>query len=87
MATKTFKIGEYAIGGIIRVQTDKTRVEVKALDWNTNEVLQSASFDLREMDVRYKVNEKLNELTSSYHAEKVLSWIESKVKFTNEFSY
>jgi hypothetical protein len=70
--TKQFKIGEYAIGGIIKVDKSPKIVRIQALDWNSKEVVKSltfASFQEAEMD------EFLNDLTSCYYADKILDYI------------
>ncbi len=75
MRSKNFKIGEYAIGGIISIQKDKNFVTIQALDYNTKKpaspkiqcsIYSSASY-----------SEVLHELTSSYYAEKIIEFIES----------
>jgi len=76
MAKKQFKIGEYALGGIIDVQTnDRLRtVEIQALDYRTKVNVQSGTFAQANVQL---MDEYLNELTSYYYAEKVLNWIKS----------
>lgn len=83
---KRFRIGAYAIGGIIEARvTDEggqyELVEVKALDWSnpTNVVLS----DWAETDhVKWYniISNTLNEMTISYYADKVLEWITDEVK-------
>ena len=83
---KRFKIGEYAIGGIIEARVtneepDRELVEVKALEWsNPTRVVMA---DWTETDAphwQYKINNTLNEMTSSYHADKVMEWIAAEVR-------
>jgi len=78
--TKAFKIGEWAVGGIIKVTIEKNsdvvggEVSISALDWNTKQPVQGSRFvgtNFASMD------EFLNELTSSYYAEMVLNWIKA----------
>jgi len=84
-ATKTFKIGEYAVGGKIRVKITGKVIQIEAIDWFSNEVLRSGSVLTTESDVRRKLDLFLIDLTSSYYTDKILEWIESKVKLkTNE---
>jgi hypothetical protein len=72
--TKQFKIGEYAIGGIIRVSKAKGHVTIQALDWDTKEVL----IDRRFFDWGEEaMSNCLNDLTSSYHADKILDYIKN----------
>lgn len=74
--TKTFRIGEYAIGGIIRVSVGD-KVLIQALDWDTKKVVAKKEFPTATV-TRGEIDEYLNELTSSYHAEKILDWIFAK---------
>ena len=81
MAQKTFKIGEYAIGGIITVRIVDTIVGINALDWNTKRVVMNDTFQIRGVygpDFQH-VDNYLNELTTCYYAGKILDWIKSKV--------
>ncbi len=86
-ATKTFKIGEYAVGGIIKVKINGKIIQIEALDWFTKEVIQTGSTIISERDVRRKINLFLNELTSSYYTGKIMEWIESKIEFKTEFDF
>ena len=74
MATKSFKIGEYAIGGIIKVDISNTTIHIKALDWNTKAEVMSNHFPNYD-NPYWDMHEFLNELTSSYYADKVLEYI------------
>lgn len=75
MATKSFKIGEYAIGGIIKVNVDLTTITIQALDYHSKAVVSENTYDLDD-ESYWKINDYLNELTSSYYAEKVMEYIE-----------
>lgn len=82
IATKQFKIGEYAVGGIIKVDIstdsqykmeDFKIIKIQALDYNTKKpVNQEEIFGSNELN---KVTEYLNELTSSYYADIITKWI------------
>lgn len=76
MATKTFRIGEYAIGGIIKVDISNTTISIKALDYNTKKEIMSNVFPNYD-NPYWEMFEFLNELTSSYYADKVLEYITS----------
>jgi len=78
-ATKTFKIGEYAIGGKINVKIAGKVILISAHDWTTNKVVSSGSTQIDQSNSRSQIDNYLNELTSSYYAEKILNWIISKV--------
>ena len=79
MATKTFNIGEYAVGGRIKVDISGSSITIQALDWNTKSVVEEKTFTFfmgREMDMF------LNELTSSFYADKIMEWIKTKVEIS-----
>jgi hypothetical protein len=69
---KTFKIGEYAIGGIITADVNTSTVTITAKDWDTKEVVRSSTFSL---DSLFDIEMYLNELTSVYFADKVMDFI------------
>jgi hypothetical protein len=75
MATKTFKIGEYAVGGIIRATVAKKAVKIQALDWTTKQVVSERSFTHDFSLSKWDIESYLNDLTSCYYADKVLNWI------------
>ena len=81
MASKTFKIGEYAVGGIISVEITGKVIQVKALDWNTKEVVQKGTIVSTDLNAESQLDTFLNDLTSYYYAEKVMNWIKEKVEF------
>ena len=74
--TKTFKIGEYAVGGTIRVSIPKTlttiKIDVIDSNFKTNKLLNQYiyySFD------RIRMERDLFEITSSYWTDKILEYI------------
>jgi hypothetical protein len=81
---KQFKIGEYAVGGIIEVQINGKIIQIRALDYNTKEPVQTGSCVATDANAYSKVNEFLNELTSHYYAEKVKEWIEGCVELNSD---
>ena len=78
---KQFKIGEYAIGGIIDVTICNNEIVIKALDWDTKDVILSKTFDSKGMDSDYAILEWTNELTSSYYSDEVFNYIKQFVQF------
>jgi hypothetical protein len=96
MATKTFKIGESCIGGIITAEVSKTKITIINKQWDMSKgtrrssdqsnakELQSATFDIGvnkfNFDLEYKVERFLNELTTSYHGSVVIEWLKTKIK-------
>jgi len=85
MAKKTFKIGEYAVGGIITAEITGKVIVIKALDYNTKKVVNTGSVISNERQAQWKLDSYLNELTSSYYAGKVLDWIKTKTSFDYMF--
>ena len=61
MAKKQFKIGEYAVGGIIEITIIQNLVTIKALDYYTKESLQGRIFKVGETDTFAIVLEWLND--------------------------
>jgi len=85
--TKTFKIGEYAIGGIIQVQLKGKVIIIKVIDYFTKKEISTASLFRFDNNAQRKIDDYLNELTSSYYADKILNWIKSNVELENEREY
>jgi hypothetical protein len=85
---KQFKIGECAIGGIVSVEVIPAKVvRVYFLDWNTKKIVpfSGGAVDPSRSGARRAIDECLNEGTTSYHADKILKWIESKTEFKNNY--
>lgn len=74
--TKAFKIGEYAVGGIIQVNIIGGIIQIKALDWNTKQPVASRQLPLTATNT---IEEYLNDLTSVYYAEKIMEWIKANI--------
>jgi hypothetical protein len=79
MATKQFKIGERAIGGIIKVDIEKTLVTVSALEYYTKKEICSKKFWLTGVDVEYDIELYLDELSTAYYADKIMKYIREKM--------
>jgi hypothetical protein len=74
--TKTFKIGEYAVGGTIRVSIPKTlttiKIDIIDSNYSTKKLINQYiyySFD------RIRMERDLFQITTSYWSDKILSWI------------
>ena len=89
MATKTFKIGEYAKGGIIKVITKGNVIQITIHNMYSKEQeeIEAHSETITEYDrtikcddLERRLNNFLHEITSSYYAGKVMNWIKDKTK-------
>jgi hypothetical protein len=92
--TKTFKIGEYAAGGIITIEINGKEVTIINKEWDFSKgsrrssdqsgakELQRASINIEknETEAFYNIDDYLNELTTSYFSNKIIEWIKSKIK-------
>ena len=85
MKHKQFKIGEYAIGGIIDVTINGDEIEIKCLDWTTKEKVVGKTFDCGKLDSDFSILETLNEYTSSYYSDEIFDWIKQYVTFNQEW--
>jgi len=79
MATKSFRIGECAVGGIIKVDITGKVIQIKALDWNTKKAVSEGSAMSDEPQCSQKIEEYLMDLTTCYYAGKIMEWIKSKL--------
>ncbi len=75
--TKQFKIGEYAMGGIIKAEIINDHVHIDALDYSSKKSVLAEKYKIRLSD-RWDVNVCLNELTTSYYADKISEFIYGK---------
>ena len=94
--THTWKLGEVCKGGIITVEIHGNEVAVigKEWDFSTGSRRSSDQSNAQEFTrltvtatadrAKRNVLEKLQDLTTSYYADKVLEWIESKVKLSTQ---
>ena len=87
MATKTFKIGEYCVGGILKLETKGNVVTVKNLDFYSKDVLGWGKFDMDNRDSDRELPNYLHDLTTSYYTDKVMDWVKSKIKIDRQLFY
>jgi hypothetical protein len=92
MASKTFKIGEYAKGGIITIETKGNKVAIIGKDWDYSKGSNRGSdqsgakewtrleVDAEEFDADRQMTMFLHDLTTSYYTDEIMKWIESKTK-------
>ena len=99
-STKTWKIGEYCIGGIITVNITGKVIQIQIKDWDMSKgtrrssdqsnakVLFTGTVDTTDRNAYRKVYDFLIEQTTSYYTEQVIEWIEGKVgKLNTEFNW
>lgn len=96
-ATKTWKIGEYAKGGVITVEITGKVIAIIGKDWDTSTGYRKSSNQSNakeftrgtvtadDSQAYRKMYFFLTDLTTSYYADSILKWIESKVKLQNIF--
>jgi hypothetical protein len=97
MAKKTFKIGEVCRGGVITAETTAKTVTIISKQWDTTGGYSRAASqeNAKELD-RLEVNVSdeqayrklynyLDDLSTSYWADKILEWVKSKSKLDKKF--
>ena len=89
MGTKTFKIGEYCLGGVITVVISKDSITLIGKEWDFTDGSNKSSdqskakeftrleVSLLDGEAGYKLLDKLNDLTTSYYADEVMKYIKS----------
>jgi hypothetical protein len=94
MASKTWKLGEVCRGGIIQVKTKGNNVTIIGKDWDYSQGTRRGSdqsnakewtrleVDAEQRDADRQMSMFLNDLTTSYHTDKIMEWIESKTDLT-----
>ena len=85
--TKTFKIGEYAVGGTIRVSIPKTlttiKIDVIDSNYKTKKLINQYiyySFD------RNRIDRDLFQITSGYWSDKILDYISKTMNQAGEWA-
>lgn len=90
-ATKTWKLGEVAQGGVITVEINGKQIIVIGKEWDTSTGYNKSSnqsnakefirktFNTDAMNVGHEVTDFLCDLTTSYWADEITKWIETKV--------
>lgn len=99
MATKTFKLGEWAKGGIITVETTAKSITVIGKEWDYSKGSRKSSdqtnakeftrksFDPQADSCRRELEMFLNDLTTSYYSGQIIEWIETKVTITRSLRW
>lgn len=76
---KQFKIGEYAYGGIISVEVNSDKIIIDALDYQTKRPMPFSKDVFSVKDIN-DVDDYLNDLTTSYYADKILTEIKNHLQ-------
>ena len=96
MATKTWKLGELSRGGVITAEVKGTKVTILDKTWDTStgytkdssqknaKVWNSLEVDTNYNSSIYKLDDFLHNITTSYYADKIMTWIKSKLPPKNE---
>jgi len=97
MATKTWKIGEYAQGGVITIDIKGKVIQIIGKEWDSSKGYSRSSDQSgakeftrgtiisEDADSYNKLYEFLIDLTTHYYADKLLMWIKSKVSLKSEW--
>lgn len=90
MATKTFKIGEYAKGGIIKVTADKKNINISVIDMfgdggeiASKKVVIDEHHFVNSTNLERDLTNFLCDITTSYYCGKIMGWLKEKtgIKF------
>ena len=92
MAKKTWKLGEVCRGGIITVETKNNLIKVIGKEWDYSQGTSKGSnqsnakewtrleVDAEVSDADKQLSMFIGDLTTSYHTDNIMKWIESKTK-------
>lgn len=99
MATKTWKIGEYAKGGVITVEITGKVISIIGKDWDTSTGFKKSSnqsnakeftrgtVSADDSEAYRKMYFFLSDLTTHYYADTILKWIESKANISKSLTW
>lgn len=73
LKTKTWKLGEYAIGGKIRVSIHPGLAVIRVIDYRSGDLVENKLFRWPFDDFSAEVY--LNDITTSYYASKIIEWM------------
>jgi hypothetical protein len=81
MATKTFKPGEYALGGHVKIEVTPTKVTAKFICMFTGKIEAELTVKPLEHLAERKLSDFLCINSTSYYEGKMMDWIKLKIKF------
>jgi hypothetical protein len=89
---KTWKIGEYAKGGVITAEVNDNVICIIGKEWDVTQGYKKSSnqsnakefiritISKDDSDAQRKMFMFLTDLTTAYYADNVIEWIKSKIK-------
>lgn len=77
---KTFKIGEYVVGGIIEVISNKEKITINFKDYFSKELILSKIFNIDNNNVLNNIDTFISENGTSYYADKITQYIKDNIK-------
>lgn len=89
---KTWKIGEYAKGGVISVEINSSTISIIGKEWDASQGYSRGSnqsnakeftrntIAINDYDAERKMFMFLTDLTTAYYADNIIQWVKSKVK-------
>jgi hypothetical protein len=84
MAKKTFKPGEYAHGGLIKVELTKTQIKINFVDmFDKTTVVAASTFST--VGSRGDVEMFVTEHATPYYGDQVCEWLDSKLDDPKSF--
>jgi hypothetical protein len=98
-ATKTWKLGEVAQGGVITAEINGKVITIIGKEWDTSTGYKKSSNQTNakeftrgsvlsnERDAERKLFMFLSDLSTSYWADEIIKWVKTKVKLEPEFGY
>lgn len=98
-ATKTWKLGEVAQGGVITAEVNGKVITIIGKEWDTSTGYKKSSNQsnakeftrgsviANEQDAQWKLFNFLSDLATSYWADEIIKWVKTKVKLEPEFGY
>ena len=83
MAKKTWKIGEYAKGGIIQSIVIGDTITILGKEWVSKEVF--TKLTVRNSGDAYReLSNFLNDLTTNYYSDKIMDWVGTKIEIRSQ---
>ena len=77
---KTFKLGEYCSGGVIKVLSKKDQILIFSIDSDSKQIISGRNFKYPECLNNYSLSEYLEDLTTYYYSEKIIDYIKENFK-------